>query len=250
MNKNILSIFTFFLITIISIGFSSCNNENDDDTEDTYNSYLDCPNSKHPHAIDLGLPSGTKWACCNVGASTPEGYGDFYAWGETNEKNVFDEVTYLYCTGTDNDGDGFYDENRNYQDLGSDIANTQYDVAHVKWKKAWQIPTYKQILELLDNCTLKQKYYNGINGCEFTGPNGGRIFLPATGIHIRYEIKAKMTASYWSSRPYSSSKWNTWRAYSLEFETSDTLTTGARAWWTENYSRYYGLPVRPVWVEK
>ena len=72
-----------------------------------------CPDDNHPHAIDLGLPSGTKWACCNVGASTPEGYGGYYAWGETSEKAVYNEVTYHYASGVDNDGDGFYYDDNN-----------------------------------------------------------------------------------------------------------------------------------------
>lgn len=67
-----------------------------------------CPDGKHPHAIDLGLPSGTKWACCNVGATTPEGYGGYYAWGEKKMKSVYNEVTYKYCSGTDTNGDGWY----------------------------------------------------------------------------------------------------------------------------------------------
>ena len=55
-----------------------------------------CPDDNHPHAIDLGLPSGTKWACCNVGATTPEENGGYYAWGETEEKELYDISTYIY----------------------------------------------------------------------------------------------------------------------------------------------------------
>ena len=63
------------------------------------NTLLSCPDNNHPHMIDLGLPSGTKWACCNVGAHSPEEYGGYYAWGEISEKPVYNEVTYLYATG-------------------------------------------------------------------------------------------------------------------------------------------------------
>ena len=55
-----------------------------------------CPDNKHPHMIDLGLPSGTKWACCNIGAEKPEGYGGYYAWGETQTKSTYNDDTYLY----------------------------------------------------------------------------------------------------------------------------------------------------------
>lgn len=83
-----------------------------------------CPDENHPHMIDLGLPSGTKWACCNVGASNPEDYGNYYAWGETQPKSVYNSVTYLYCTGQDIDGDGWIDKNLSFVNIGSDIAGT------------------------------------------------------------------------------------------------------------------------------
>ena len=90
-----------------------------------------CPDNNHPHMIDLGLPSGTKWACCNVGASKPEDYGDYYAWGEVNEwgditgsKNDYSWKTYAYCDGSE-EGCFF---------LGNDIAKTNWDAAHVKWR--------------------------------------------------------------------------------------------------------------------
>ena len=145
-----------------------------------------CPDGKHPHAIDLGLPSGTKWACCNVGATTPEGYGGYYAWGEKKMKSVYNEVTYKYCSGTDTNGDGWYydedgwlDEIVNYKELGS-ISGTKYDVAHKKWGGKWQLPSPEQIVELLNNCTSTWITTNGVSGRIFTSSNGNSIFLPAT----------------------------------------------------------------------
>lgn len=88
-----------------------------------------CPDDNHPHMIDLGLPSGTKWACCNVGATKPEEYGGYYTWGETEEKSVYDWSTCKYWT--DSNGDGYADDYE-FTNLGSDIAGTGYDVAHVK----------------------------------------------------------------------------------------------------------------------
>ena len=70
-------------------------------SDDNSQAYLTCPDDNHPHMIDLGLPSGTKWACCNVGASSPEEYGGYYAWGETTEKDVYDWNTYTYCEGSE-----------------------------------------------------------------------------------------------------------------------------------------------------
>ena len=128
-----------------------------------------CPDQNHPHAIDLGLPSGTKWACCNVGATTPNGYGDYYAWGETEKKESFDWFTYIFCDGT----------METCQDIGMDIAGTQYDVAHVQWGGSWVMPSKDQIQELLDNCSYTWTTKNGVEGGLFIGPSGGTIFLPA-----------------------------------------------------------------------
>ena len=138
--------------------------------------------TKEPaEAIDLGLPSGTKWASCNVGATKPEEYGGYYAWGETEEKEVYSTVTYQYATGEDTDGDGWY-ENLQYKSLGSDISGTYYDVAHVKWGGKWVMPSANEVKELIDNCTSEWTTLNGVNGTKFTSNiNGNSIFLPASG---------------------------------------------------------------------
>ena len=110
--------------------------------------YITCPDDYHPHLIDLGLPSGTKWACCNVDTDHPENqsptnYGGYYAWGETETKSIYNWSTYIH-----------YDESsRAYNNLGSDIAGTQYDVAHVKWGDSWVMPSKEQQNELKNNCT-------------------------------------------------------------------------------------------------
>ena len=71
---------------------------------------LFCPDDNHPHAIDLGLLFGTLWSCCNVGATKPEEYGGYYAWGETSEKEEYSHVSYQYNTGEDVDGDSYFDD--------------------------------------------------------------------------------------------------------------------------------------------
>ena len=141
-----------------------------------------CPDDNHPHAIDLGLPSGTKWACCNVGASSPEEYGGYYAWGETEEKSDYTVYTYQYAK--DIDGHNWNDSHWNnsyWINIGSNISGTQYDVAHVKWGGSWRMPTLNEINELRNNCTWKWITQNGMNGRLVIGPNGNSIFLPATG---------------------------------------------------------------------
>ena len=149
-----------------------------------------CPDDNHPHAIDLGLFSGTKWACCNVGANTPEGYGVSYAWGETEEKTIYDWTTYTHCDGTES----------TYHDIGRDITGSQYDAAHMKWGDSWQMPTIEQVRELMNRCTFEWTTKNGVNGQILTGPNGGTIFLPAGGFRwFDSLINDGKMGEYWSS---------------------------------------------------
>lgn len=167
----------------------------------------DCPEAE---AIDLGLPSGTKWASWNIGASSPEEYGGYYAWGETEEKSYYSWNTYVYY----NDG---------FVDIGDDIAGTQYDVAHVKWGGTWRMPSSEQIRELIVNCSSEWKAMNGMKGILVTGPNGSTIFFPATGGflwdgNLTYEGSV---GYYWSSSLYfdelvsllyfDSNGWDHWR---------------------------------------
>lgn len=147
-----------------------------------------CPDANHPHMIDLGLPSGTKWACCNVGATAPEKYGNYYAWGETQPKSVYKKNNYAYYQ-------------NGWVNIGSDIAGTGYDAATVNWGAPWCMPSETQCLELKDNCTSIWTTKNGVNGRKFTGPNGGTIFLPAAGYHSYGELnKVGEWGQYWSSR--------------------------------------------------
>ncbi len=133
--------------------------------------YTSCPDSHHPHLIDLGLPSGTLWACCNVGAENPWNLGGFYAWGETEEKSCYDWETYIHCDGT----------RETCHDIGKDIAGTQYDAATANWGSPWVMPNKEQMEELTNSCTSEWTTENGVNGRRFTGPNGASIFLPAAG---------------------------------------------------------------------
>lgn len=155
-----------------------------------------CPNSNHPHMVDLGLPSGTKWSCSNVDTDhpanqSPANFGGYYAWGETETKSTYDWSTYKHCDGSVG----------SCHDLGSDIAGTKYDVAHVKWGGKWQMPTVDQIKELKDNSTYKQTTENGVKGGKFISKkNGASIFLPAAGHHMDGGLAdAGENGYYWSS---------------------------------------------------
>lgn len=186
-----------------------------------------CPDDHHPHAIDLGLPSGIKWCCMNVGASSPEQPGGYYAWGETSEKSVYDWYTYQY----------YNRDTWEYIDIGSDIAGTSYDVAHVRMGGSWRMPSRAQIEELMDNCTRTWTQQNGVNGILVTGKNGGRLFLPAAGWRSNSGLDDAGSGSYWSSS--SPGQVHDARAHVLYFYSGD--------WhWDIYLIRDEGLPVRAV----
>lgn len=134
-----------------------------------------CPNSEHNHIIDLGLPSGTKWSCCNMGASAPEQFGNYYGWGENRAWAPF---SYSYVNMAKPNA---YSTNDKYVDIGSNISGTKYDVVHNKMGGGWKIPTSTQMYELEKYCKWEWTQLNGANGYLVTGPNGHHIFLPATG---------------------------------------------------------------------
>ena len=158
--------------------------------------YPICPDDQHPHMIDLGLPSGTKWACCNVGASKPENYGNYYAWGETTTKSSYNWNKYKYGYYDDFD----YDNYSQLVNIGTDIAGTKKDAATVNWGEPWRMPNITQIKELLRNTTKEWITVNGIYGCKFTSTNGCSIFVPAAGYRINTKLEeAGKRAEIWSS---------------------------------------------------
>ena len=195
-----------------------------------------CPDDNHPHMVDLGLPSGTKWACCNVGATTPEGYGGLYTWGETEEKSYYDWETYQYC----NSSTGVI------KDLGPDIAGTKFDVAHEKWGGSWRMPSETQIQELLDYCTYKGMFMTCWGGL-FIGPSGGCIFLPSAGYSWWNGLDGRSDEDFFGSGGYefywssTQSQYASDSAYFLDLTPfheppSQVLT----------YFRCIGMSVRPV----
>ncbi len=135
--------------------------------------------------VDLGLPSGLKWATCNIGATTPEGYGNYYAWGETTTKTSYD-----------------YSNGEEKSDIGDISGNATYDAARANWGGTWRMPTDVEMGELINNCAWTWTTQNGVNGVRGTGPNGNSIFLPAAGKcrgSSRYNVGER--GYYWSSSP-------------------------------------------------
>ena len=157
--------------------------------------------------VDLGLPSGTKWATCNVGASKSEEYGNYYAYGETTTKDSYVWKTYIYCKGSKNTLTKYcYDANYGNNKFTDNLTTLQSsdDAATANWGDGWRMPTDKEMQELIDNCNTTWTTKNGITGMLFTSKtNGKSIFLPAAGYRYdRYGYGLNESGSrgyYWSS---------------------------------------------------
>lgn len=141
-------------------------------------------NNNSYECVDLGL--SVMWATCNVGANSPEAFGDYYAWGETTTKSNYYVSNYLYLS-------------EGYICIDNNIAGTQYDVANVKWGGSWRMPTASECVELKRECTWNWITYNGVCGYTVIGPNGNSIFMPAAGYCEGSEvIGVGVKGNYWS----------------------------------------------------
>ena len=177
--------------------------------------------------VDLGLPSGILWAKYNVGATSPEEYGGYYAWGETEAKSSYTNENYKYYnSATDS-----------YTHIGDDISGTQYDVAHVKWGNGARMPRLAEIKELINNCSWYVSTYNGVKGMTVTGQNGNSIFLPFAGVRNNSDnIDYYDEGYYWSGTSSYSSE-----AYYLFFWGGADPGKDFG-----NPDRHIGMSVRPV----
>ena len=191
-------------------------------------------NDEHEY-VDLGLPSGTKWATCNVGASKPEEYGDYFAWGEPKPKSTYNWSTYF---DTDDVGKTFKKYNING---GLTELQPEDDAATANWGSGWRMPSSDQINELINDeyTTWKWTQLNGVNGRKVTSKsNGNSIFLPAAGIRWGVELgNVGSYGDYWSSSLYPDYDFP---SYSLHFNSGD---------WGWDYDfRFSGQSVRAVRV--
>ena len=190
-----------------------------------------CPDSNHPHVIDMG--SYGKWACCNVGATKPWEEGEHYAWGETEQKDNYTWENYTLCDGTA----------ESCHDIGNDIAGTDYDVAFKKWGSTWNMPSYEQLYKLHREATSTTGKLKHVTGVTFTADNGNKVFFPACG-HKRDGISYNPDpAIYWASTRKSS-------MHAVAPESNYALARAVSQYYgvydVYNYARYYGGSVRAV----
>ena len=155
--------------------------------------------------VDLGLPSGTLWAICNVGAEIPETNGYYFAWGETVPKQSYSWSNYKWCNGGANQLTKYCDNSQNGFNGFTDnliVLQSSDDAATANWGNDWRTPTYNEWNELLAYCLRTMTTQNGKNGILFTAPNGNSIFLPEHGFGG--------SGSYWSSSLCTSEPYAAW----------------------------------------
>ena len=187
---------------------------------------LDIIHNEDDRWVDLGL--SVLWAKYNVGATSPEEYGGYYAWGETETKNEYNYESHKY----------YNSSTESFINIGDDISGTQYDVAHVKWGNGARMPRLAEIKELLNNCSWSVSTYNGVKGITVSGQNGNSIFLPFAGYSGGGGLDDESYYGYcWSGTTYGEGDDD--RAYCLNF-----YDDGDRDWGSSY--RSYGLSVRPV----
>lgn len=219
---------------LLSVGLQSCDREDNDGDNNGGNN----GGNSSVVWVDLGLPSGLLWADRNVGASSPEDYGNYYAWGETVSKEVYDWTTYAYgndwhqltkyCNDSDHGLNGFTDNLTTLQ--ASD------DAATVNLGGGARTPTINEWEELLDNTTSAWTTRNGVNGRLLTAPNGKSLFLPAAGGRYGSNLNdAGEDGYYWSSALNTDYPYYAW--YFSFYSSNQSM---------DNRNRNNGLSVRAV----
>ncbi|MBP5197100.1 MAG: hypothetical protein J6035_06830 [Bacteroidaceae bacterium] len=293
MKKNIFRWLSIFVMAAVCVGFASCGDDeevkplsiatNPDDNSSTENESSNgdeangdsgeteikgCPDNHHPHMIDLGLPRGTKWACCNVGANKPEEIGDYFAWGdvETSEglanvggyqqlAPVFTWETYKWCEILSNGTNRITIKKYGGTADNKTELDEVDDAAVFNWSGSWRMPNLIEMRELINNTIIKPTKENGILGMRFTSKvNNKSIFMPSGGYYdggSKNNAKVDMSV-YGGAYPYgyywTSSRSETNYRYAHYLLIHFNLTTNfeyAKAE-TGTQSRYLGYNIRPV----
>ena len=243
--------FYMLLVPFLAFSMNSCTPEDNSGDNNGGNGGGSNNNYHNGHEfVDLGLPSGTLWATCNVGAGTPEDYGRYFAYGEIDYKNNYTWEVYKYGwkdgSATNNYKIYKYNMNPLYGDVDNlTVLELSDDAASVKWGGNWRIPTREECSELLSYCLYEPATQNDVKGLRLTGSNGNSIFLPSAGFYKEQQIMDKdiqgyyRTSSLWCN-PNSSD--GSRCAYALQFhsEHAQMYSPG---------SRPCGYPIRPVFTK-
>ena len=224
------------MAAVATVSFTSCGDDDDDDSDGNTNSAVAYDN----HAVDLGLPSGLKWSDQNLGANAPEGYGNYYAWGETFVKDIYSWENYKFGS---SDALTKYVPKSSAISVGKDgfsddktVLERSDDAAVVNIGGQWRIATVEEWEELSDKCEWTWEIVNGIGGYRVKGPNGNSIFLPAAGGFNGNVVRfAEAGGIYWSTSVYVENPVNAQYFY---------FRSGSR--YIGNSERYYGRSIRPV----
>ncbi len=203
-----------------------------------------CPDKNHPHIIDLGLPSGTKWSCCNVGANSPDEYGSYFAWGETSPKDSYDWSNYKWCNGDFHMLTKYCIES-GYGPYGpfdyKNVLDLTDDAAYVNCGSMWRMPSREQQDELRSECNWQWTSMNGVNGYLVSSKRSdASLFLPAAGRYFEDLLYYDGSYVHYWSRTLDVEDPS--RAYYLGFDSSNV------GW--GNGSRDYGQSVRAVFFSQ
>lgn len=204
---------TMSLLTAMCFAFGCAKPDEPDDNEEEYIDISGDGTCNGYEYVDLNLPSGILWATCNMGASSPEGFGEYFAWGETEPKSIYNWNTYKYrsnhtafdvwqnnydltkyCSYYDNGYQGFTDS--------LTVLQSDDDAAMANWGSGWRMPTKAEWEELYQNTTRIWATQNDVKGCLFAAENGKGLFLPSAGYYWGDElcdIDDTPYGSYWSS---------------------------------------------------
>lgn len=230
----------FILVLGTVVAFSSCGKDDEEEKntvtteenkDDNKEENTQKPSGKPaasitPEAVDLGLPSGVLWATFNVGASAPEEFGDFYAWGEVTTKEIYNYENYT----RDNYG------------YGKDgVLTPEHDVAHVKWGGEWRMPTRTELIELYKKCTWEWTTLNNVNGYKvISKSNGASIFLPAAGYSFEGKLlEVNEGGNYWTSSYDSTPSQEYNHTYGMDFYSNKVR-------YDYSFGPSKGFSVRPV----
>lgn len=229
--KNVKENAKSFIATLLQQNYEG---ESPDDNPDEYYKF---------EYVDLGLPSGRKWAACNVGASRPEEVGSYFAWGETSPKEDYSysnsamynvAYTTLLSEGAVN---------------SNGILTPEYDAARQNLGEGWRMPTAADYLELIANCSRSESMINGISCLTFTGPNGKSISMPCSGFINGGAINVSYSFLYWSSTMESIDGQRAYRFFRIPYNSQIGCGSDNRYFnFSTNYTpyRYYGMPIRAV----